>query len=69
MMNNLGMEPRDMKSKGLRGAEDVSAQWAAAVVSAHSALNVLELPESESKLNASNAFVFWNLIEVPCRRT
>lgn len=36
---------------------------AAAAVSAHSASNVLELPEPESKLNASNAFVFWNPIE------
>lgn len=37
---------------------------AAAVLSAHSASNVLELPEPESKLNASNAFVFWNPIEI-----
>lgn len=36
---------------------------AAAGGPAHSASNVLELPESKSKLNASSAFVCWNPIE------
>lgn len=35
---------------------------AAAGGPAHSASNELELPESESELNASSAFVCWNPI-------
>lgn len=42
---------------------------AVAVQSAHSALNVLELPESESKLNAINAFLSFGIQQkVPCKR-
>lgn len=36
---------------------------------AHSASHTRELPESESELNGSNAFVFWNLTETSVQKS